>query len=237
MAEKDDLTGEMPEEKEAAEAKAAKEAEEKAAAEAAGGGDAPEPDPEFDYTDVLVDTDKVELEKGEKITFAEAKKRNAIYKKHKELLDKVEKDPELLNKLAKTVEPDPGKGAPASEKSAELTVTKQLLREAFERKCAAIKDKYPLVSKEEIAARILSMQNPDLDQVEKVAASLQQYFDKKLGEKEKMKIKARENADDIDPQAGAPQGGGPKPADKSNETGLEDTEAMTREVEEAINKK
>lgn len=236
MDEKENLTGDTPEEKAAKEAEAKKKADEEAAGE--GGGDEPEPDPEFDYTDVLVDNDKLELEKGEKITVAEAKKRNALYKKHKDLLDKAEKDPEFLNKLAKTVEPDPGKkGDPAPEETADTRVTKQLLRDAFDRKWKEIESKYPLVTKEEVVARILSMQNPDLDQVEKQAQNLQQYFDKKLGEKEKKKIKARENADDIDPLSGAPQAGGPKPVDKNNETGLEDTEAMTREVEEAINRK
>lgn len=233
MAENENLTGDTPEAKEAAEAKAKKDAEEKEAAEAAA-GEVPEPDPEFDYTDVLVDNDKVELEKGEKITFAEAKKRNALYKKHKELLEKAEKDPDFLNKLAKTVEPDPGKGAPVSEISAEKKVTQQLLRSEFERRWEAIKEKYPLVEKHEVAARILALDNPDLDQVEKQAQNLQQYFDKKLGEKEKKKIEARKNADDINPQGGAGPGSGSKATDKSKSTGLEDIDELTKDVEAAI---
>ena len=70
------------------------------------GQEAPEPGDAlgeaFDYGGVIDDKDLVDFE-GEKITYAEAKKRNALYKKlPKDVLDKLEKDPEYLNKLATT---------------------------------------------------------------------------------------------------------------------------------------
>ena len=181
---------------------------------------------DIDFGGMITDEDQIEVG-GKKIKFAEAKKLIENAEKNKEILDAIEKDPTLKEKLiAKETAQQAKKGneADAVQTSPEANILLQLQKREIVREYEKIKETYPLVELSDIAGALMNNPNASIDDVEPTAKRIQAYFDRKLSEKEKLRVEGKLKAQ----QTTFPAGGGtpPPPAAKGGEVDLNNLDSI-----------
>ncbi|MCM8831094.1 MAG: hypothetical protein NC918_02745 [Candidatus Omnitrophica bacterium] len=144
----------------------------------------------LDYSGLLDENDIINIA-GEKFKVSDLEKVISMAKKHKDILEKIEQNPELVEKIQNVAVKQPINENKLTEEQ-EVMIT--LLQREYLREWEKVKDKYPLVEADEVWAKLSTATNKNPDQVEVVAQKLQAYFEKKLEQKQKQKQEAVQKA-------------------------------------------